>query len=341
MSAALRVISPGIHTTIQDFGRFGFRKAGVPSSGPLDRIALTFANALVGNPMNTPALEMLLSGSVLEVQARSARVALVGGATGMQAAGRSIPAGQSVRLSKGDRIQIGPLVGSFCAYLAVEGGFEAAPCLGSVATYARNNLGGAHGRALRAEDGLALRLDGAPQRPEQVMPHAFPHRRGDSLRVVLGPQDDHFTTPSIETFLSATYSISAKSDRMAFRLDGPALAHINGFNIVSDGVLPGSIQVLGTGQPIVLMADAQTMGGYPKIATVISADLPLLGRATMGSTFRFSAVTQEQAETIRRDQEREIAEVIEQFQPVRGGADLDTATLTAHNLIDGVVDALV
>lgn len=159
------------------------------------------------------------------------------------------------------------------------------------------------------------------------------------IRVVLGPQNHCFTDSAVRTLLSADFTISMQSDRMAFRLDGPKLAHAAGYNIVSDGIVPGAIQVLGSGQPVILLADAQTIGGYAKIATVISADVPVLGRRVPGSPVHFVAVTLEKAESLRREQDRTLRRWIEEFQPPREAPQINLAALYSSNLIDGVVDA--
>ncbi len=181
----------------------------------------------------------------------------------------------------------------------VEGGFDITPVLGSLSTYTRGGIGGIEGRALKAGDAIPLRLPAAPEREEQMLPSLdlAPPKR---FRVILGPQDDYFTEAGIATLLGATYTVTPATDRMGMRLDGPKLEHAKGYNIVSDGIAPGSIQVPGNGLPIVLLADRQTTGGYPKIATVISADLPALGRLVPGSKMAFEAVDIEAAEAAAR-----------------------------------------
>jgi biotin-dependent carboxylase-like uncharacterized protein len=343
MNLGLRVLAPGLHTTVQDLGRFGYRSVGVPVSGPLDRVALTLANALVGNAANTSALELLVQGPALEVMAASIRLALVGGAGGLVIEGarsRTVGAGQSVRLRKGERVNIGAIDNVACAYLAIEGGFNLPPCLGSAATYARGQFGGLKGRTLEAGDELPIRLDEAPSRPELALARAHDPGLDQPIRVVLGPQRDHFTDQALHTLVSATFAVSSRADRMGFRLDGPQLAHAKDYNIVSDGIATGSIQVPGSGQAIVLLVDAQTTGGYPKIATVISADIPAIGRRRPGNVVRFLAVTQEQAEAIRREQEETIAQWIGSFRTIDAAAEVDIAALYGENLVGGVTNAL-
>ncbi len=306
MIPALEVIAPGLHTTVQDRGRFGFQDIGVPASGPLDRISLSLANALVGNPPGTPALEVLLQGPTLKVSAESARVALAGCSAGIEIRSgnaRTIPAGRSVRLARGEVFRIGVLGDSVCAYLAIEGGLDVPLVLGSASTYVRGAIGGFQGRRLQAGDIVPLKLAGADVRGEYALPRQLDLALDQLIRVVLGPQADYFTADSVQTFLASDYTVSPQADRMGYRLTGPALAHAKGYDIVSDGIVAGAVQVPGSGLPIVLMVDHQTIGGYPKIATVISADIPVIARRKPGRQIRFVAVSVPEAERLRREQE--------------------------------------
>jgi|RhiMetdeSRZDD1v2_1073273.scaffolds.fasta_scaffold01200_19 allophanate hydrolase len=343
MIPGLKVVAPGLRSTIQDLGRRGYRDVGVPLSGPLDRIGLILANGLVGNAANAPALEILVQGPVLEVLAGSLRVALVGGSGGLVIEGEQVSAvapGQSVRVKRAGRIRTAALGKVFCAYLAVEGGFAIAPCLGSAATYTRNRFGGFEGRALDVGDILPVRSNDVDVRPELALGHAYDPALDQPIRVVLGPQQDYFADAAVHTLLSATYTVSVQADRMGFRLDGPKLAHAKGYDIVSDGTVAGAIQVPGSGQPIVLLADAQTTGGYPKIATVISADVPVIARRRPGASVRFASVTRAEGEAVRREQEKTLGTWLSGLQTVREAPVLDLAALQANNLIDGVANAL-
>ena len=322
MKPALRIVTPGPYTTVQGKPRIGYQAIGVPASGPLDRLSLRLANALVGNTAEAPALELLLIGPLIEVAAESVRVALVGCAAHIEVRSqppRAIPAGRSVRLTRGEVFRIGPLVDSACAYLAVEGGFAIEPVLASPSTYVRGALGGLHGRRLEKADAVPLALAAVDARPESELAEPFDPGFERDIRVVLGPQDDYFTAEGVQTFLSAAYTVSPQADRMGFRLDGPAIQHVNDYNIVSDGVVSGSVQVPGTCRPIVLMVDNQTTGGYPKVATVISADLPLVGRRRPGRALRFTAVSVRAAEQARRTQEAEIEAQIARMRSIPGG----------------------
>lgn len=340
MTPGLAVISPGLFATIQDWGREGYRNRGVPASGALDRVALTLANRLVGNDAGAAALEMLMGGPVLEVVADSVRIAIVGGTAMVTggAARRELSPGESARLVRGERLAVSPPA-TLCGYLAIEGGFAVEPILGSASTYVRNSFGAFDGRAIAVGDVLPAAIASVAGRPEIGWAEPLSPGFDQPIRVVLGPQADHFTEEAIRTFLSAPYKVSRHADRMGFRLEGAALAHAGSGNIVSDGTLPGSIQVPGAGQPIVLLADAQTAGGYPKIATVISADLSLLARRGPGREVRFAAVTQDAAERIRREQAAKLDRDIARFRPVTAPAAISAESLYSANLIDGVVSA--
>ncbi len=305
MIPALEIIVAGLHTTVQDRGRFGYQDVGVPASGPLDRISFHLANALVGNAPDTPALEMLLQGPTLKVRAESVRLSLVGCNASIDIRSgnaRTVPAGQSVRLARDDVFRIGVLRDSICAYLAIEGGPDIPPVLGSASTYVRGAIGGLQGRRLQAGDSVPLKLAGVDVRGECALPQPLDLALDQPIRVVLGPQADYFTDGAVQTFLSSDYTVSPQSDRMGYRLAGPALAHAKGYDIVSDGIVAGAIQVPGSGLPIVLMVDHQTIGGYPKIATVISADIPVVGRRKPGCPIRFVAVGVHEAERLRKVQ---------------------------------------
>ncbi|MFW6077289.1 MAG: biotin-dependent carboxyltransferase family protein [Hyphomicrobiales bacterium] len=342
MTGHLLVDSPGLFTTLQDLGRFGQQNLGVPVSGALDAIALRIANALVGNREALAGLEIRGAGPTMRVETDSVRIALAGTTAALEILGeaaRVVPGWHSVRLARGDVFRIGPLRDTATCYCAVEGGFAVPALFDSQSTYVRGRLGGFDGRALRAGDRLPLGQPEAPDRSEVRLNGSPPYGTGDAVRVVLGPQQGHFTEAGIKTFLESSFIISNQADRMGLRLDGPVLEHAAGHDIVSDGIATGSIQVPGTGLPIILLADHQTTGGYPKIATVASVDLPRLGRMRPGETLRFQAVTVEEAEAARRAQENEILRLIDGFAPVREDLRLDSETLLSANLISGVVSS--
>ncbi len=330
------VVECALPASFQDLGRPGYRYLGVPLSGALDPEWLAIANALVGNPPQTVALEMRLLGPKLRATT-PVTVALAGefSARIEDATGQSRPAAGwcSHVLATGETLTIGALR-SGIGYLAVAGGFDLPPVLGSRSTYARAGLGGIDGRPLRAGDVIGVSAGGAAC--SLRLPRA-PEVGAGPIRVIPGPQRDYFTAAAWQHFITGDYVVGREADRMGLRLDGPPLEHAHGADIVSDGVTPGAIQVPGDGRPIVLLADCQTVGGYAKIATVIGADLPRLGHALPGHRLRFVAVSQEEALAARRDAARGLAECIAGIAP--GGAELDLDALYGANLIDGVIDA--
>ena len=341
MNAGLKVLAPGLHTTVQDLGRLGYQAIGVPVSGALDGFSLRLANALVGNSPRTPALEVLMSGPTFEVAADTVRVALagVGANLAIGAEKARISAGQSVTLPRGAVIEV--VAGqSASTYLAVEGGVAVPRVLGSTSTYIRAAIGGLDGRALRRGDFVPLAIARASKRAELRLPLPLTPTGDQPIRVVLGPQQEYFTEEAVAAFLLAEFRISQSADRMGMRLDGPFLQHRGGWDIVSDAITTGAIQVPGSGQPILLLADHQTTGGYPKIATVISADLPVVGRRRPGDRLRFAAVTVEVAEELCRAAECHLAELAAKLEPIPDHPAIDLGSLYDGNLISGVVSGV-
>jgi biotin-dependent carboxylase-like uncharacterized protein len=344
MTAALRVLSPGLMTTLQDLGRAGFQQLGIPASGALDPVGLRAANALAGNPPDAGALEVLYAGPTLAIEAQSARLAFVGAEAMIQVfaeddatCGRPVERMQSIRLQRGEVVRVGSLARGAVLYIAAEGGFDIEPVLGSMSTYIRGGLGGWHGRALVEGDRLPLCRERASDREDcrlDGIDLSVPAR----LRAIDGPQIDYFSNEEIAAFFAGEYTVCA-GDRMGMRLHGRKLNHSSGFDITSDAIAPGSVQISGDGQPIVLLADRQTTGGYPKIATVISADLPALGRLPIGAKIAFERVTLEAAEALRRKLFADIDGMPARIVPLGGGIAERAPNLLQCNLISGVVDA--
>lgn len=337
---ALEVVHPGLFTTLQDFGRFGFQDLGVPTAGALDSIGLRLANALVGNAAGEACLEVSYMGPVLRVAADEIRIALAGGAR-LAAQGehgpRPLATNRSHVLRRGETVTVGAVEGAATAYLAVEGGFALEPVLGSLSTYTRAAIGPLGGKPLSAGIRLPLRLGQCRQAEDVMLPRPFDYGSGP-IRVIMGPQDDAFADEAIALLLSAEYRVGKDADRMGLRLDGPPLGHRTGADIPSDGLVSGCIQVPGSGQPIILLADHQTVGGYAKIATVISADLARLGRTVPGTALRFAAIPVAEAEALYRAQDKAVRAAIAAIGPIStGGIDLDA--LYGTELISGMVDA--
>jgi len=340
VTPALKVLAPGLHTTVQDLGRFGYQAFGVPVSGALDAMSHRLANRMAGNTDNAPTLEILFHGPTLEVDADSVRVGIAGGDAEIELMGdrsRSLGAWRSVCLERGQVFRVSRLGDAACCYLAVEGGFTVESCLGSASTYARGGFGGFGGRALQAGDLVPLARKHATDRAELGLLEPPPSTREQPIRLVLGPQQDYFTDAALASLVGTEFSVSKNADRMGMRLDGPTLAHRGGYNIVSDGIATGAIQVPGSGKPILLLADHQTTGGYPKIATVISADIPVVGRRKPGDIIRFTAVDVAEAEALRRAAEADFRALVDSLSPVKPIGGLDAARLLEANLISGVV----
>ena len=338
--SALKVVRAGLFDTVQDLGRIGYMALGMPTAGAMDRIGLTLANALAGNPANTAGLEIGVMGPDLLVETESVRIALTGPLSPALIEGDAPPkpleSDRSHLLKRGQVLRVGMVEGSSTAYLAVAGGFAITPFMGSLSTYARAGIGGFEGRKLAADDVLPIKLDSAPAGDERKLAGPFDYGSGP-IRVIWGPQDDYFSEAGRQTFVSSEYTVSKEADRMGMRFEGPTIEHSKGADIISDGIGPGAIQVPGAGLPIALLGDRQTVGGYSKIATVASVDLPRLARLLPGRTVRFAAVTVEEAENLRREQETRLQRAIAGFQVARPAGGIDIARLYEENLIDGIV----
>jgi len=341
MTSVLKVVRPGLFDTLQDLGRIGFMALGMPTAGAMDRIALQLANALCGNPPGTAGLEIGVMGPDLLVEAESARIALVGALSPALIEAPDVPpkpleSDRTHLLKRGQILRVGMVEGSSTAYLAVAGGFALPPFMGSLSTYARAGIGGFQGRKLAPNDALPLVRDQAPPGDERRLGQPFDYGNGP-IRIIWGPQDDYFTERGRRTFAESDYRVSKEADRMGIRLEGPTIEHAKGADIISDGIGPGAIQVPGAGLPIVLLADRQTVGGYPKIATVASVDLPRMGRLLPGQVVRFTPIPVGEAEALRRDQEARLQHAIADFKAARPPGGIDLARLYEENLIDGIV----
>lgn len=295
---ALLIKACGPMTSLQDMGRSGGGRSGISRSGAMDRLSLAQANALVGNAPDEGAIELMLAGASFEVTGGPARIALAGAAMPIQVDGIPLPASTSCTVREGGTVTIGAAGAGIYSYLAVAGGFDVARQMGSVALQPRARIGGLDGRPFQPGDRVRLRSHDDPAGPEHVLPPWQPD--DEPIRVVLGPQDDLFTAEGVGTFLASGYTVSEEADRMGYRLTGPKIEHLRGYNIVSDGLVAGSIQVPGSGMPIVMMSDHQTTGGYPKIATVLSVDRGRLAQRRTGSSVRFAAVGIEEAQELLR-----------------------------------------
>ena len=325
----LRIIDCGAGTTLQDQGRFGFRRFGVSTSGFADNASAAFANALVGNPPFEACVEFQMAGGRLAVENGQVAVALTGPNCALRVGGRVVRGNRSAVAEHGDIVEVGPVRGGVYAYLAIGGGFDLAAEMGSLSVHVRSGIGGG---ALAPGDRLPAR---APGRGKLREAGPFAAAAGP-IRFVAGPQDDHFAAEATTILANSPFKVRHDSDRMAYRLSGPVLRHAGDANIVSDGVLPGSIQVPGDGVPTILLRDCPTTGGYPKIATVISADLDRLSQIAPGGIVRFSAVTLDEAVAAARLARKRMARTL---SAIRSFSPEPTAeSLLRANLIDGITD---
>lgn len=303
------VLSPGILSTVQDLGRFGCARYGVAASGALDGFAVRVGNLLVGNDENSAVVETTLMGLRIKVL-RDTVLAVTGGDLQARKGSEPLPLWRSHRVREGETIVFAGPASGLRAYLAVAGGIQVPAVMGSRSTNLSTGFGGLDGRPLRKGDILsaepikdALRFAARGFMPEAVPVYSSPWR----LRVVWGPQDDHFSEEGRQTFVTAAFTVSPDSDRTGIRLKGPVVARKPGLeeSIISEGILSGAIQVPGDGQPIIILGETAS-GGYRKIATVISADLPLLGQVSPGDEVAFEAVPLEEAVQMLREVESKL-----------------------------------
>ena len=302
-SPAIEIIEAGLLTTVQDRGRYGFQRFGMPVAGAMDVFALRVGNALVGNSDSEAGLEMTVLGPKIRFLAE-AWIALTGADLGAELNGESLAFWRSAQVAKDDVLSFqGPQDG-MRAYLTIAGGIDVPVVMGSRSTYLKAAIGGFQGRALMPGDVLEAGDVEASFIARQA-PSRLSRGYGSEheVRVVLGPQDDRFTRAGLEAFLGSKYTVAMQSDRMGYRLEGPAIEHVEGPDVISDGTAFGAVQVPGDGQPIVLLADRGTTGGYTKVATVISSDLHKFAQAMPGHTVSFVEVSIAEAHELYRSRE--------------------------------------
>jgi biotin-dependent carboxylase-like uncharacterized protein len=302
--ATAHVIKPGMLTTIQDLGRWGFQARGVPVAGPMDVRSHRLANALVGNPADAATLEVTITGPELEFDAERI-IAVTGAEFDLSIDGHAASFFTALPVASGSRLSFGRRRRGARAYVAVSGGFDVPPVLGSRATSVVCGMGGFDGRPLRSGDRLPLGEEArSGRRREASSPLPRPADRHARVRVLPGPQQDRFTADALDILQAAPYTIDQQSDRMGFRLLGQPLTHRGSADVISDATAIGSIQVPASGLPILLMADRQTSGGYAKLATAITADLPDAAQLSPGDTISFVVCSPTEALSALIAQER-------------------------------------
>ena len=305
----LIIEKPGLLTTIQDLGRYGFKKDGIITSGAMDTVAHRVANLLVNNDENEPTLEITLHGPTIRFMENTI-ISLSGGDLSPFLNGIPMKMERPIWIHKGDVLTFGRPKTGCRAYLAVRGGFKIKKVMGSYSTYLRAKIGGFKGRALQRGDQLELnQLNEKWEEKSHKWSSMLSGRSLTSLkkvRVIQGRHYEAFTNESRDIFLRESFKVSAQSDRMGYRLEGQTLELAEPKEIISEAVSFGTIQVPANGMPIVLMADSQTIGGYPKIAEVISVDLPVIAQAKPGDDIQFELITIDEAQELYRRQENEL-----------------------------------
>ncbi len=305
-AVSIEVLDPGLLTTVQDLGRAGYERYGVPPAGAADPYALRLGNLLLGNEEGEAGLEVTLLGPTLRFE-EDCWIAITGADLGARWNGVEAPLWEALPMRAGDRLSFGTPRSGVRAYVTVAGGVAVTPVLSSRSTYLRAKLGGLDGRALKTGDRLRIRA--MPARHRRLPAKFVPMYDSSPFHVVLGPQEERFTQEGIHTFLSSAYEVRPDSDRMGVRLEGPRIRHAGAADIISEPVCTGAIQVPAGGEPIVLLVDRQTTGGYAKIGTVISADLPRLGQVMPGDQLTFAACTLAEAHRRLREREAGVSEL--------------------------------
>ena len=326
----IQIINGGFLTTIQDMGRYGYQETGMSVSGVMDTRAASLANILVGNDTNEAVIEITMMGPTMKFT-EDEIIAVTGGDLGAKLDGTPLPRYEAVSVKAGQTLSFMGLYGGSRAYIAFAGGLDIPVVMGSRSTNLKSKIGGYEGRKLGAGDSIGFRAPAAwlPNMAERryELP-SFPSKER-TLRVVMGPQDDCFTEKGIETFLTGTYTISNEYDRMGCRMEGDVIEHKNGGDIITDGISFGAVQVPSHGNPIVMMADHQTTGGYTKIANVISVDLPVLAQCMPGMKIHFQKVTVDEAQDLYCREKEELRELAEKLNTPVEPADEEQAVAIA------------
>jgi antagonist of KipI len=295
------VLKPGLFTTVQDLGRYGYLRFGVPISGAMDQFSLVAANVLVGNKSDDACLETTIMGPELQALGET-QVAVTGANCSPRINGEDVPMWRTLQLQKDDVVSFRNMHTGCRAYLSIRGGVNTPLVLGSRSTYVRGGFGGLEGRRLRGDDVIegfdVLPPDAGYSMPKQLVPRFSDHVK---VRAVLGPQAEMFTERGVSVFFSGLFRVSADADRMGYRLEGLRVELEGKADIVSDALLPGAVQIPKDAKPIIIMRDAQTTGGYPKIAVAIAADLSVLGQLKPGCSVTFFKVTLREAEERTRE----------------------------------------
>ena len=310
-----KVLRSGINTTYQDEGRFGLQHLGVPQSGCMDHKSFLVANALVGNKKKYGVIEFAYQGPLLKLIKGKTKIAITGNVYfKIINSNNTIIEGEcnrSYNLNAGDSIDILATNKSVYGYLSVEGGFEIESFYNSVSTLTRASIGPNNGNKIKAENEIIIKKD---RKNESNFKTTISFQDRNIIRVLKGPQYDYFSEKSKKNFFSQFYKISNLTDRMGMRLEGKTLKNIINTNIRSEGITKGAIQVPADGQPIVLLTDCPTIGGYPKIANIVTADYDLLVQKTPGTNISFQCIDLEEAEKLYKEKYDNISKIIKKIK---------------------------
>lgn len=308
---SVKIISPGLLTTVQDCGRFGYQASGFSVSGVLDFRSYKLANLLAGNAENLAVLEVTMVGITAQFT-ENTTFAITGGDFSPTLNGEPIKMYQTIFANDGDELKMSLAKTGSRGYIAFLGGVDVSIVMGSRSTNLKCGVGGFEGRALRAGDVIEIgnNVVNDYRKKFKTFPADDFSANSVQIRAVSGPQDDYFTQKGKKTFFSEAYTITQAADRMGFKLDGTPIENINGVDIVSDGIALGSVQVPSNGKPIVMLADRQTTGGYAKIATVISSDIPKLVQLKPGDKVYFKEITVKEAELIHKKEQKEFEKLM-------------------------------
>jgi len=334
--ARLRIHAAGPGATIQDAGRYGYLRFGVTSAGPMDRAAFQTVALALGNDPKAAAIEISVGGLSLCAEEGALVVAFAGGDFDWRRDGRPLPPAARLTLRPGEVLSARAGRAGAWTYAGVAGGVDTPTEMGSRSTHVRSGIGGLDGRMLRAGDILPVGPGAAAGfATDAEIDAPWLDGRRDPIRVVLGPQDDYFTPAALAGFFETDFTLTQAADRMAYRFDGATIAHARGHDIVSDGVALGAIQIVGDRAPLVLMADRQPTGGYPKLGHVILADIGNLAQMRPGEICRFRRASLDEARAALREMDHAIMTTTARLRPLR--REMTPAWLLANNLIDGVV----
>ncbi|MCL3781343.1 biotin-dependent carboxyltransferase [Prolixibacteraceae bacterium JC049] len=305
----IKILNPGLLSTIQDTGRWGYQQYGMPVAGAMDTDSMQLANWCVDNKPDTAVIETTLIGPTIEFMTDTT-IALCGALTDAQINGEPVEMNCSLSVQSGDILEVGNAYLGCRTYLAIAGGFCIERFMNSQSTYLRGKLGGYQGRALKLGDQIPV--NSSTQNLNQTIPEELLPEFNEitPIRIIAGTEVNCFSHQGIQAFLCSTYTISPQSDRMGYRLEGTPIEHIEGADIISSGLTTGTIQVPGHGEPIIMMADHQTTGGYTRIAHVITADLPLLGQMKPGDQLQFKEVSLEKAQDILIEKHKRYQKII-------------------------------